>query len=73
MNQALNAIDPSATTNRCSTCGATSSAEAWNMCSAGSTAVCHGLTLFPVDVRIGRVECGAIGAKVDGSLLDSVQ
>ncbi|MDR9836927.1 MULTISPECIES: hypothetical protein [Herbaspirillum] len=48
--------------DKCRTCGATSSTEAWNMCNASGNAVCYGITLFPVDVRVGLVECGATGA-----------
>lgn len=57
--------------NRCATCGATSAAEAWDICNAGSKAVCYGLTLFPVDVKIGRIECGAVKVDTPDDALDS--
>ena len=74
MNEIQNSDVPSDKKDKCSTCGATSASEAWNMCNAGSEAVCYGLTLFPVYVRIGRVECGAVGAEsLHGAALDSTQ
>lgn len=45
---------------KCSTCGAESAEQAWSMCNAKGPDDCHGPTLFPVDYRIARVECGAI-------------
>jgi hypothetical protein len=58
---------------RCATCGATSAAEAWDMCNADGKAVCYGIALFPVDVRIGRIECGAVRTNAVGGLLDATQ
>lgn len=59
--------------NRCTTCGATSAVEAWDMCNAGSTAVCYGLTLFPLDVQIGRIECGAVRVDTSDGTLNATQ
>lgn len=59
--------------NRCATCGATSAAEAWDMCNAGGKAVCYGITLFTVDVQIGRIECGAVRVDTSDDALDSTR
>ncbi len=45
---------------RCSKCGATSAAEALNVCSASSEVECEGLLLWPPNcfARVGHVESG---------------
>ncbi|WP_425953043.1 hypothetical protein [Ralstonia pseudosolanacearum] len=73
MSTAQSPCIESAEANRCATCGATSAVEAWNMCNAGGKAVCYGITLFPVDVQIGRIECGAVRVDTYDDALDSTQ
>ncbi len=48
-------------TRACSKCGATSAAEALNVCSASSEVECEGLLLWSPNcfARVGRVESGA--------------
>lgn len=63
----------SAEARRCATCGATSAVEAWNICNATSEAVCYGLTLFPLDIQIGRIECGAVTVDSSDGMPDSTR
>lgn len=63
MNEIRNPAVSSGNKDKCRTCGAASAAEAWDKCNARGDAHCYGLLLFPVDVRIGRVECAAVGAE----------
>ena len=74
MNEIRNPDGSSDNKDKCRTCGAASAAEAWDKCNASGDAHCYGLLLFPVDVRIGRVECAAVGAEaIDGTERNSTQ
>ncbi|WP_126223447.1 hypothetical protein [Burkholderia ambifaria] len=63
MNEIRNPDGSSDNKDKCRTCGAASAAEAWDKCNASGDAHCYGLLLFPVDVRISRVKCAAVGAE----------